>query len=164
MDNQENSTIGIKREDLEGFTKVETSSTQETSKPAVEDNKKTLQHKPEEAGWGAFPRSLMGAIKEDFPTSIFVLILLGYVIIETFGKEGINFSEYIKFIVILFVFYGVFKVLSGEGLIERFIDFINKKKVFIGVILILIIDSIINHWAYVQWFLNFISDLFKSKP
>lgn len=164
MDNQENSTIGIRKEDFGGFTKVTTSSVEATSKPLVDDDNKSIQHKPAEGGWGVFPRHLMGAIKEDFPTSIFVLILLGYVIIETFGKDGINFDEYIKFIFILFVVYGLFRATGKADLFENVVSFLNKKKIFIGVVLIVIIDSVFNHWPFIQWVLSSVAEIFKSKP
>lgn len=148
MDNKDKQTIGIDEESRSGFTTIATDdSKNETS--ISQQPQSDVDKKDENGSKWDIPGNLMKAVKDDFPTSAFVLILIGYVIIETFGNSGINFKEYILLILLLFLLTGFLKLFRKENVLGDIIGFLNNKKFLLIAILILLINTILNQWDIV---------------
>lgn len=142
------------------FSRVGVDSSNETSKGDDKTSDKSDGDYPK--GWSGLVGGVVKAVKDDFLTAVFVLVLVGYVIIETFGKDGINFREYIGFVVSLFILYKFLKPIDDFYLfIKKGVNFLNKKRYVLVIVLLLLIDTIFNHPNLVNKIVFIFKNLFK---
>lgn len=163
MDNKSNQTVGIDEESRSEFTTISTgNSKNETSEKSQQPDGEITSRQEKGSGWGDIPKNLMDAVKDDFSTSAFVLILIGYVIIETFGESGIDFREYILLIILLFAITGTLKTFKIEGFWGNLINALNTKKFLLVAVLILLLDVTINHWEILAMLFEKVSTFFET--
>ncbi|MDP4007746.1 MAG: hypothetical protein Q8P68_00985 [Candidatus Peregrinibacteria bacterium] len=145
------------------FTSIETSSTsknipQEMLNSVVDEGKPT-----QGSGIWHLPQNIMQAVREDFSMSAFVLILIGYVIIETFGSNGADIEEYLFLILVLFVATGIIRFLSSEKPFHKILDFFDSKRFLSVIIGLFFIDTIINHWGFLVSMGDYIQSIFQKQ-
>ncbi|MBU0661465.1 hypothetical protein KKG22_04810 [Patescibacteria group bacterium] len=105
--------------------------------------------------WSRVPENFINTVNRNFSTSAFVLILVGYVIIAALSKTGnVNMKEYV-FLIGSLVIGRIFVKKIDEYRFD-FIEIINtifqklynlfKLKIFLGVLFLVIFDTLFNHW------------------
>ncbi len=162
MDNKSNQTVGIDEESRSEFTTISTAdSKNETTEKSQQPDSEMTPKEDKGSKWD-IPGNLMKAVKDDFSTSAFVLILIGYVIIETFGESGVDFREYLLLIMLLFAITGVLKLFKIEGFWGGLINALNNKKFLLVAILILLLDVAINHWEVFDMLFGKIDTFFET--
>lgn len=148
----ENKTEGIKNK---GFFKIEADSQkEETSIGKVDQAKKSKRD-----GLGQLPSSITEAVRGDFPTSFFVLTLVGYIIVEAFGESGINFKEYLILIFILGIITYYLNFSKADSFWDEAFNLINRKIYAIIVVGFVLIDIIYNHSSLIDKIILLIKNL-----
>lgn len=72
--------------------------------PADLDGKLT-----EDRGLGGLVNNVVESFEKKFATAFFILVVLGYIIIESFGNHSINLSQYLKVVTLGLIFYCLLK-------------------------------------------------------
>lgn len=156
MENKEDKTTVISNVRNEEFTSVKTGENDKNMPQETIDTTVDRKGQTEGSGIGHLPRNIVEAMKEDFSISAFVLILVGYVIIETFSASGVNMKEYLFLIFVLFFVVGLIKSFNKEDLLKSFKEVVDtgfkkNKNIVIGIlVLTIILEFSLNHWSTIR--------------
>ncbi len=105
-----------------------------------------------------FP-GIVESMERNFPAGAFILVTLGYIVIETFSERGVDFLEYLVFILIVVIAYSFLKIRESEnGLLRA----LNSKKWLIAIIFIVVIDTIVNHFQMITMIVQAIKTMPKQ--
>ncbi|MCX6809402.1 MAG: hypothetical protein NTZ65_01475 [Candidatus Berkelbacteria bacterium] len=81
----------------------------EETSPGTEKN---IDKVIEDKGPGGFVIGLVDSFEKKFPTAFFILVVVGYIIIESFGSHNIRIYQYSAVILVSLIFYCFLKYSS----------------------------------------------------
>lgn len=107
-----------------------------TQSRSFEKEKEDIGNPSKSSEWGTIFPYTIEAINKDFPTSASLIILLGYIVMNSFGKNGADLIEYGFFILFLGAIYYILK--NQEACLRNFSNFLKGKSFFVGSLILLL--------------------------
>jgi uncharacterized membrane protein len=132
----------------QAFDKVESQASEKTKSESAQLPESGSANPKRDGKFNGVAQEVVQTFTDNLPTSVFILSLAGYVVIEAFGKEGVDFGEYLGLLLLLLLgyFFVRFLVAAERGIV----DFLKSWKIFFISVGVFALHAIINHYEWIM--------------